>query len=234
MTLPFKPLASLPAQFTMARCTPADVPQLWEVYRDACQGTRFCYFWPASLAAMGRWSDLRFRKRFQDPTDQQFKVVDTETGRIAGFARWMVPAALDEALREGFRTYGEVESGLPEGIEVPEMAEGAPAEAWRSFFEPVKASAAKWDSTHKLNLSILCVHPSYQGRGLSTALLRPLLDLADQHGVTAYLEALENAIPVYKKLGFEKVDELVYDESKTGHEGVRRIEIMLREPRITS
>lgn len=265
MTLPFKPLASLPAQFTMARCTPADVPQLWEVYRDACQGTRFCYFWPASLAAMGRWSDLRFRKRFQDPTDQQFKVVDTETGRIAGFARWMVPAALDEALGEGFRTYGEVESGLPAGVEVPEMAEGAPEQAWRDFFEPVKASGVKWDSTHKLSqfrsihdaslsgfefevyvcvcvltkfqhtdLSILCVHPSYQGRGLSTALLKPLLDLADQHGVTTYLEALENAIPVYKKLGFEKVDEIVYDENKTGHEGVRRIEIMLRAPRTAS
>lgn len=84
------------------------------------------------------------------------------------------------------------------------------------------------------DLSLLCVHPSYQGRGLSTALLKPLLDLADQHGVTAYLEALENATPVYKKLGFEKVDEIVYDESKTGHEGVRRIDIMLRAPRTTS
>lgn len=151
MTLPFKPPASLPAQFTMARCTPADVPQLWEVYRDACQGTRFCYFWPSSLAAMGRWSDLRFRQRFQDPTDQQFKVVDAETGRVAAFTRWMVPAALDEVLREGFRTFSEVESGLPEGGNVPEMAEGAPAHAWRSFFEPVKASGVKWDSTHKLS-----------------------------------------------------------------------------------
>ncbi|KAK8128349.1 hypothetical protein PG984_009457 [Apiospora sp. TS-2023a] len=240
MTLPFKPPATLPAQFTIARCTPADVPQLWEVYRDACQGTRFCYFWPSSLAAMGAWSNLRFRKRFQDPTDQQFKVVDNTTengggrGRIVAFARWMVPPALDEALREGFRTYGEVESGLPQGIEIPEMAEGAPAEAWRSFFAPVKAATVKWDAAHKLNLSLLCVHPSYQGRGLSTALLKPLLDLADQHGVTAYLEALENATPVYEKLGFEKVDEIVYDESKTGHEGVRRVDIMLRKPITTN
>lgn len=85
-----------------------------------------------------------------------------------------------------------------------------------------------------LDLSILCVHPSYQGRGLSTALLQPMLDLADQLGVTAYLEALENAVPVYEKLGFKKVDELIYDESKTGLEGVRRIDIMLREPRATS
>ena len=81
-----------------------------------------------------------------------------------------------------------------------------------------------------LDLSILCVHPSYQGRGLSTALLKPMLDLADQLGVTACLEALENATPVYEKLGFKRVEEIVYDKSKTGHEGVRRIDIMLREP----
>ncbi|KAK8079832.1 hypothetical protein PG997_007650 [Apiospora hydei] len=211
MTLPFKPLSSLAPRFTLARCTPADVPQLWD--------------------AMARWSDLRFRTRFQDPTDQQFKVVDAETGRIAGFARWIVPAALDEILREGFRTYSAAESGLPEGVDIPEMANGAPAQAWRSFFEPVKASGVKWDSKHKLNLSLLCVHPSYQGRGLSTALLKPMLDLADQQGITAYLEALENATPVYEKWGFKKVDEIVYDESKTGHEGVRRIDIMLREPK---
>ncbi|KAK7956899.1 uncharacterized protein PG986_006121 [Apiospora aurea] len=265
MTLPFKPLSSLPRRFTMARCTPADVPQLWEVYSAACLGTRFCYFWPPSLGAMGRWSDLRFRTRFQDPTDQQFKVFDAETGRIAGFARWVVPAALDEVMGEGFRTYSAAESGLPEGIDVPEMADGAPAQAWRSFFEPVKASGVKWDSKHKLSrfatnlpknsntsktlcvrvylltekngpldLSLLCFHPSYQGRGLSTALLKPMLDLADQQGITAYLEALENATPVYEKLGFKKVDEIVYDESKTGHEGVRRIDIMLREPKALS
>ncbi|KAK6827885.1 hypothetical protein PG990_009525 [Apiospora arundinis] len=235
MALPFKPLASLAPQFTIARCTPADVPQLWDVYSAACLGTRFCYFWPASLEAMARWTDLRFRQRFQDPTDQEFKVVDNENGgRIAGFARWMVPEAMDQTMGKGFRTYSEAESGLPEGIDIPEMAEGAPAHAWRSFFEPVKASGVKWDSKHKLNLSILCVHPSYQGRGLSTALLQPMLDLADQLGVTAYLEALENAVPVYEKLGFKKVDELIYDESKTGLEGVRRIDIMLREPRATS
>ncbi|KAK8106248.1 GNAT family acetyltransferase [Apiospora kogelbergensis] len=262
MALPFKPLASLAPQFTMARCTPADVPQLWDIYSAAFLGTRFCYFWPASRAAMARWSDLRFRKRFQDPTDHEFKVVDGETGQIAGFVRWLVPEAMGPVMEEGFRTFSEAESGLAEGVDVPDMAEGAPAHAWTNFFEPIKASGVKWDSAHKLSqsnpafskskvstwelfflygiradwksivldLTLLCVHPSYQGRGLSNALLKPMLDLADQLGVTAYLEALENATPVYEKLGFRRVDEIVYDESKTGHEGVRRIDVMLREP----
>ncbi|KAK6853369.1 GNAT family acetyltransferase [Apiospora arundinis] len=216
MALPFKPLASLAPQFTIARCTPADVPQLWDVYSAACLGTRFCYFWPASLEAMARWTDLRFRQRFQDPTDQEFKVVDNENGgRIAGFARWMVPEAMDQTMGKGFRTYSEAESGLPEGIDIPEMAEGGAGACLEEFLRA-------------------CQGFGRQGRGLSTALLQPMLDLADQLGVTAYLEALENAVPVYEKLGFKKVDELIYDESKTGLEGVRRIDIMLREPRATS
>ncbi|KAK8042718.1 hypothetical protein PG994_013201 [Apiospora phragmitis] len=231
MALPFKlPASSLAPRFTIARCTPADVPQLWDVYSAAFLGTRFCYFWPPSREAMRQWSDLRFRQRFQDPTDQQFKVVDVETGKVAGFARWVVPEAMEAVMQAGFRTYTEVESGLPEGIEMPEMADGAPAEAWRSFFGPVKAMSAK----KGLDLSVLCVHSSYQGCGVSTALLKPMLDLADQQGVTAYLEALENATPVYEKLGFKKVDEIVYDESKTGHEGVLRIDIMLRELKASS
>ena len=48
------------------------------------------------------------------------------------------------------------------------------------------------------------------------------------------MEALENATPFYEKLGFKKVDELVFDRTAAGHEGTLRIDVMIREPRATA
>ena len=48
------------------------------------------------------------------------------------------------------------------------------------------------------------------------------------------VDALENATPFYEKLGFKKVDELIFDRTAAGHEGTLRIDIMIREPRATA
>jgi GNAT superfamily N-acetyltransferase len=53
------------------------------------------------------------------------------------------------------------------------------------------------------------VAPSFQGRGLGSALLRPTLDRCDGEGVPAYLEAsTERSAALYARLGFDHLGEL--------------------------
>lgn len=59
-------------------------------------------------------------------------------------------------------------------------------------------------------LSALGVEPRRQGEGIGTALLRPVLELADRAQVPAYLEtAVGRNVLLYERLGFEVVEELV-------------------------
>lgn len=81
-----------------------------------------------------------------------------------------------------------------------------------------------------LALQLLCTHPAYHRRGLGAALLNDVLAIADKEGITTYIEALENAVPVYKRHGFRTVDQLEFDPTKAGQEGTAVVDIMLREP----
>jgi GNAT superfamily N-acetyltransferase len=53
------------------------------------------------------------------------------------------------------------------------------------------------------------VLPEAQGKGLGSALMRPMLDLCDREGLPAYLEASsERSAALYERLGFRLTDEL--------------------------
>jgi ribosomal protein S18 acetylase RimI-like enzyme len=58
------------------------------------------------------------------------------------------------------------------------------------------------------------VHPDTQGRGLGSALMRPLLDRCDQEGLSAYIEASsERSAALYERLGFQHIKELRVGDS---------------------
>ena len=60
-------------------------------------------------------------------------------------------------------------------------------------------------------LELLAVRPEYQGKGLSSKLLRWALEQADKEGTAAFLESVPEAQPVYEKYGFSCVEELKID-----------------------
>jgi GNAT superfamily N-acetyltransferase len=61
-----------------------------------------------------------------------------------------------------------------------------------------------------LYLPLLGVVPQAQGRGLGSALLRPMLDACDAEGLPVYLEATSTrSVPLYRRHGFEVRDVLV-------------------------
>lgn len=58
-------------------------------------------------------------------------------------------------------------------------------------------------------LGVLGVDPAFQGRGLSTRLLRPTLDRADAEGTPCFLEtATESNVSLYRRFGFDVTREL--------------------------
>jgi len=53
------------------------------------------------------------------------------------------------------------------------------------------------------------VHPTQQGNGLGSALMRPTLERCDREGLPAYIEASsERSAGLYERLGFEHIEEL--------------------------
>lgn len=59
------------------------------------------------------------------------------------------------------------------------------------------------------DLTFVCVDPRYQGRGVGSGLTRRLLELVEtgDEKLPVYLESTMEAVPLYERLGFEKVDE---------------------------
>jgi GNAT superfamily N-acetyltransferase len=53
---------------------------------------------------------------------------------------------------------------------------------------------------------MLGVHPSHQGRGLASKLLKWGLTRADAEGVETYLSASPEGKPMYEKYGFRSLD----------------------------
>lgn len=233
MTLPFPPPSSLSPQFTLARCAPADVPEMVDVYLAAFRATDLSYWWPESVDAMREWTKARFGLRFADPKVQQFKVVDDETGRLVAFARWNIPEQM-KGLNEGFVVYADGDGGKEDlnGADYKWMQKppvGALEELYYAFFGGIKKMSAKWDAKTKLGLSVLCTHPDYHGRGIGKAIIEPVLAVADAEGIACYLEAAQGAKRVYEKCGYKTVEVLEFDTRQAGKEESCKLDIMIRK-----
>lgn len=61
-------------------------------------------------------------------------------------------------------------------------------------------------------------------------LLRHVFQLADRENRQIYIEATDAGFPVYQKLGFVQVDEVVVDVSKFGGKELKRNRCMMRQP----
>jgi GNAT superfamily N-acetyltransferase len=55
---------------------------------------------------------------------------------------------------------------------------------------------------------MLVTHPDYRRQGAASILIQWGCDLADQNGVAAYLDAHEDAAPLYRKFGFKDRDDI--------------------------
>ncbi|KAI1774907.1 acyl-CoA N-acyltransferase [Hypoxylon cercidicola] len=241
MTLPFPhPSALLPPGFTLSRCTPADAPGMTSVYMNAFPaGSDFTYWWPRSVDAMRAWQADRIRSWLANPRVRAFKVVDQATSRLVAFAKWDLPTSL-KGLDAGLVAYDEQgkaveqspKEGEAQGVATRDLGapEGANVEMFQDLFVGITRMREKWQVDGKLLLHIIAADPAYHGRGIATAVIKCVLDVADAEGVSTYLEALPLAVPLYRRLGFVEVDKMEFDLARAGMEGTAVLTIMVREP----
>ncbi|KAI2465086.1 hypothetical protein F4781DRAFT_41163 [Annulohypoxylon bovei var. microspora] len=203
----------------------------------------FTYWWAPSLDVMHAWNVDRIRGRFADPSVQQFKVVDSATGKVVAFTKWDIPARV-KGLQGGLVLYDDegkaVESKGKEkeggeakkhGLKPPE---GVDQEQFDELFDGLTRMQEKWQTSEKLVLGIICTEPSYHGRGIGAALIQSVLAVADAEQIPAYLEAMPLAVPLYKRSGFLPVDTLEFNETEAAKEHKPVLAIMVREPKSTA
>ncbi|XXG98095.1 hypothetical protein Hte_004414 [Hypoxylon texense] len=160
---------------------------------------------------------------------------------VADDGRNTVPVV--EHMPEGKGGGGGGGGGKEEAVAAAQKNLGAPEgcnrEMYDDLFKGMDRMREKWRADDKLLslltqkipvLHIIATDPAYHGRGIGTALIKCVLDVADAEGIPTYLEALPLAVPLYRRLGFAVVDKAVFDLAKAGMEGTAALTIMVREP----
>jgi ribosomal protein S18 acetylase RimI-like enzyme len=121
--------------------------------------------------------------------------VDTnDDGEAKGGAIWFAP---DQWRTGGMELLGQIPMLLRMGFETPKALNVL------NQVEKVHPKEPHW------YLAVLGTDPQYQGKGVGSALMAPVLSQCDEEGVPAYLESSkERNIPFYERHGFKVTTEL--------------------------
>ncbi|KAJ5484189.1 hypothetical protein N7539_005985 [Penicillium diatomitis] len=156
------------------------------------------------------------------------KVTDPLTGELVGNARWQLPEAIwprdqTPALSEKAQEIAQDPMRL-----APRPRNEALLAGFRTMLEHHRK---KYLGETDLLLDFLATTPSYQGRGVGSALLRWGTAKADEKQLRIYLEATEAGYPVYVKHGWKVVEEVFFDREQFGGHGRDRFILMMRDPK---
>ncbi|OAX80884.1 hypothetical protein ACJ72_04774 [Emergomyces africanus] len=133
-----------------------------------------------------------------------FKCVETDTGKIVGMAVWDV--------------YWRV--GTDEERKKPTIPwlEGVEKERAESFLESLWKMREKWlGGRRHVYCAFLAVHPEHQRRGVGKLLMEWGLGVGEQLQLPVYLESTRAGMPLYTKLGFEKLSQGALLKSEVTH-----------------
>jgi ribosomal protein S18 acetylase RimI-like enzyme len=187
----------------------------------------------ADSSTLEKIHPYRLRRVARDHTMREaqpgvFVVYAMIDGVVAGYAVWGVPKALwrsetiaEIIYRKSIAYKNAIEDWMfPAWWIVPER--------FQKFREAQVECIEKFcpDIDHTWYLKVLCVHPSYQRKGVGTVLVNWGLKHAQARGENAYLEASDFGKGLYIKLGFREVGDLEVEE------GVKKVVLpcMLWEP----
>ncbi|KGM49257.1 GNAT family N-acetyltransferase [Pseudooceanicola atlanticus] len=164
------------------------------------------------------------------PADQALSIIQSAFEQDPP-VRWLYPSDADyqryfpdfaaalgaPAFTEGTLALNAAAAALwvQPGSEPDEAALGAliersiPAHRQADVFAVIEEMGAHHPEEPHWYLPVLGTHPEMQGRGHGAALLRPVLEVCDRTGVSAYLEATtERNRALYARHGFEATAEI--------------------------
>ncbi|EOD45784.1 putative gnat family protein [Neofusicoccum parvum UCRNP2] len=177
---------------------------------------------PAQPDGEAEFHRRRFRKRLGNPRFIMHKIL-ADDGSIAGISGWIAPPKDGAEANED-----DASSSVNPTGEVPGCANRELFEAQMRLQKEMQERILG-DNKNFWYLSSLATHPDHQGKGIGAALVRWGIEQAEKDCVPAYLEATPHGAFLYKKLGFEPVDEV--DMSKWLPDGEEyKFLCMLKEP----
>ncbi|KAJ5707889.1 Acyl-CoA N-acyltransferase [Penicillium malachiteum] len=170
---------------------------------------------------------LRFPRNLLNNRDtmRHQKAVDSETGRILGYARWCLPASY-EINTDGTPTWPEAQVPAVEAEKEAAIRQAATTVVWDPNNDAEELSdrvtELKKEVTPKtphISLEYLAVHPDNQRRGAGTALVKSGIDQANKMGLEIFVHAFKDGVALYNRMGFRLIAELIQDDSAYGGSG---------------
>ncbi|KAJ9132359.1 Acyl-CoA N-acyltransferase [Pleurostoma richardsiae] len=157
---------------------------------------------------------------------RHLKALDPNTGRLVGYARWILPDdhLNTEPTGEPVWVDGRVPNVSPEERLAFERLAGTANwhhnHAMDHLDVPVTAmKAALISKKQYIVLDYLAVHPENKRKGIATALVEAGIAKARQLGLDILVTAFKQGFYVYRKLGFETLDQIIQDDSMYGGDG---------------
>ncbi|CAN5483472.1 GNAT family N-acetyltransferase [soil metagenome] len=188
--------------------TLADVEPLGPVLADAFASDPL---WQCVVADQDRW-ERRAPAMFTHEVEGRLRTGHAyTTDDLAGVALWAPPGFWRPRLTELLRSL------LPM-VRLTGLAGGMRGLRFLGAMERAHPAADHW------YLALLGTDPAHQGRGVGSALIKPVVDRCDQDGTGAYLESSDPAnVAFYEGHGFRVTGEVTAGGSPPVH-------LMWRDP----
>ncbi|KAF3015347.1 hypothetical protein E8E14_010845 [Neopestalotiopsis sp. 37M] len=150
---------------------------------------------------------------------RHLKAVDTETGAIVGYARFLVPDRLAGDWLKA-QTPDVSETDKKKFDELFATADWTFRRGTGNIDEPVHPIMEKYKSRKEyMELEYLAVQPDYRNRGIATMLMQAGIAESERMGIDIFMLAYKAGLGVYKRLGFETLETLILDDSAYGGQG---------------
>ncbi|KAI1078644.1 acyl-CoA N-acyltransferase [Whalleya microplaca] len=199
--------------FTLRKATISDIPGIVDAHNDSFRDHPLSkrVLDPSSEHVHEFWNKS-LKDELVDPNADYIVMTDPASSppeKVVGFAKWIKPLTPESP-------------PSPAPHPWPEGADLAFADTFfgtiDKYHEDTMKGRPHW------YLSVLGTRREYQGKGIGKELVRWGTSRADEDGAEAFVAASPAGVHLYKKMGFEALDEIAI-------EGVTYLEtLMLRKP----
>ena len=244
-TLFERALVTMP--YTVTLVNPADIPTITTIQWSALRENPLIQtLYPRGpTPELADFTTASYEKASTYSCVRIVKATDDETGQIVAFAKWIFYRQDQQVSEEGAIEIG-ASQGLQAGAsqckgktpprkppphcytraleewnsKITKMRKGIMGKRQHTCMSASKHSLSCYFACYSRNLCVLDIlhtHPSQQGKGAGTQLVRWGTDLADKEGLQCYVETPVAGYTLFRQSGFQNITEMSIDLGKYKH-----------------